>query len=259
MSEYRKLARQPLVFALAEFRFSPVLQIEEYIPKFQEALRNKYPLPETLQEQSVQINAGGFAISAKMRWAFISADRHSAVSLDQERLIFFTTAYPRFEGFAESCLSALAPLRDVVKPDLLMRVGLRYGDLVRIGEDEKLEDYVDPYFGYPKLAEPLGEPLHQRDEVVIRTKIGRLKIRSLYGHSELVCMPDLQGISILPKADSEPSERILLDFDHIWFGEESPQTFDLDRIEDILGKLHETARKAFWRITTDDAKDNKWN
>ena len=258
MSEYRKLANQPLVFALAEFRFSPVLQIDQFIPQFQEAIRKTYPLPEPLQEHAIQVKGSAVDVSSRMKWAFVESSRQSAVSLDQERLIFITTEYPRFNGFAKSCMEALQPLNDIVDPDLLLRIGLRYGDLIEIKDGEKLEDYVDPYFGYPKLAETLGTPEHQRDEVAIRTRVGRLLIRSLYGINPLVCLPDLQGIPALPKPDAESSQRIILDFDHIWFGDGSAK-FDLSQIEDILGKLHEPAREAFWRITTDEAKERKWS
>ena len=258
MSEYRKLANQPLVFALAEFRFSPVFQIDQFIPQYQEAVRKAYPLPEPMQEHAIQVKGTAVDVSSRMKWSFVESSRHSAVVVDQERLIFITTAYPRFDGFAKSCMEALQPLKDIVDPDLLLRIGLRYGDLIRIGDGEKLEDYVDPYFGYPKLAEPLGTPEHQKDEVAIRTSIGRLLIRSMYGVNPLVCLPDLQGIPALPKPDAEPSHRIVLDFDHIWIGDGSAR-FDVGRIEDILDKLHEPAREAFWRITTDEAKEQKWS
>ncbi len=258
MSEYHKLANQPLVFALAEFRFSPVFQIDQFIPQFQEAVRKTYPLPEPMQEHAIQVKGTAVDVSLRMKWTFVESSRQSAVLLDQERLIFTTMAYPRFGGFARSCMSALKHLKEIVDPDLLLRIGLRYGDLIRIGNGESLDDYVDPYFGYPKLAEPLGTPEHQKDEVAIRTKIGRLLIRSMYGINSMVCLPDLQGVPALPQPDAEPSHRIILDFDHIWFGDGSTK-FDLGRVEDILGKLHEPAREAFWRITTDKAKEQKWS
>ena len=258
MGEYRKLANQPLVFALAEFRFSPIVQIDQFVPHFQDAIRKSYPLLEPMQEHAIQVKGTAVDVSSRMKWVFVESSRRSAVSLDQERLIFVTTEYPRFDGFAKSCMEALQPLGDIVDPDLLLRIGLRYGDLIRINEGEKLDEYVDPYFGYPKLAEPLGTPEHQKDEVAIRTGVGRLLIRSLYGINPLVCLPDLQGIPALPKPDAEPSHRIILDFDHFWIGDGSAK-FDLSRIEDILHKLHEPAREAFWRITTKEAKEQKWN
>lgn len=260
MGEYRKLARQPLIFALAEFRFSQILQIDEYIPQYQESLRKPYPLFEVMQEHAFQVKEKALDLKLKARWAFLSADRRNVVTLDQDRLIFFTMDYPRFKGFARSCLGALRPFVELVNPELLLRIGLRYGDLIKIADGEALEEYVDPYFDYPKLAKPLGTPEYQRDEVGIRTDVGRLLIRSIYGNTNLVSLPDIQGIPGLPQPEKEPSSRIILDFDHVWSADEKePQQFDLGLIEDILARLHKTAREAFWRITTDEAKDEKWN
>ena len=55
MGEYRKLANQPLVFALAEFRFSPIVQIDQFVPNFQDAIRKSYPLLEPMQEHAIQV------------------------------------------------------------------------------------------------------------------------------------------------------------------------------------------------------------
>ena len=144
----------------------------------------------------------------------------------------------------------MRPFVELVNPKLLLRIGLRYGDLIKIADGEKLEEYVDPYFDYPKLAKPLGTPEYQRDEVGIKTDVGRLLIRSIYGNTNLVSLPDIQGIPGLPQPEKEASNRIILDFDHVWSAEEKPEQFDLERIEDILTRLHKIARDAFWRITT---------
>lgn len=260
MGSYRKLMKQPLVFVLAEFRFSPVLKIGQYIPDLQEALRKTYPLPETLQDQSVQVKPDGIAINRREKWAFIDSDRLSAITIDQDRLIYFTRDYPRFGGFSEQCLAALGHLKNTVDPDLLLRIGLRYGDCIRIAEGETLEDYVDEYFGYPRFATSLGEPEQQRDEIGIKTAVGRMLIRSYYGKHPFVCLPDIQGIPGIPGPDDQPSERILLDFDHFWVASESPTpSFELSRIEALLSELHATLREAFWKMTTDEAKDTKWS
>jgi uncharacterized protein (TIGR04255 family) len=259
MGDYRKLANQPLAFALAEFRFSPVLQISDHIPALQEALRKTYPTLETLKEQSIQIQSGNINVASQDRWGLVSADRQHAVTVDHKRLIYFTTDYPRFEGFADSCLDALKHLERLASPDLIMRVGLRYGDVIRITEAESLEDFVDRYFDFPKCIHNLGEPEHQKDEILIRTSVGRLLIRSIYGKHHLVCMPDLGGSPIVPKPDSEPSLRIILDFDHFWAGGSTATRFELPQIRALLEQLHSTSREAFWQVTTDKARNEKWS
>lgn len=258
MTEYRKLEKQPLVLTLAEFRFSTVLEIQSYIPPVQEKLRKQYPLTTQTTEPLIHITGPNIEVAMKNRWQFVAADRKSAVTLDQDRLVYVTTAYDRFEGFAAACHHALDPLISIVEPDLLLRVGLRYCDLIKINDGEALEDYVDPCFGFPRVADTLGTPEQQRDEIAVRTGNGQLLIRSLYGINNLPCSPDLQGIPILPNPDREASRRILLDFDHIWNHGDAPVAFSAEKIDHLLGGLHETARAAFWQVTTDTAKETKW-
>lgn len=258
MTNYRKLENQPLVLTLAEFRFSPVLDIQSYIPAFQEKIRRHYPLTAIASEPVIQIIGPNIDVAMKNSWQFVAADRQSVVTLDQERLVYVTTDYDRFDGFAESCRDVLEPLIAVVEPALVLRIGLRYCDLIRIDDGEAVEDYVDACFGFPKLTQSLGTPEQQRDEIAIRTETGQLVIRSLYGFNNLTCSPDLQGIPILPKPDTDSSQRILLDFDHMWNQGDTPVPFRLDDIGGLLGGLHETARAAFWQVTTDKAKETKW-
>ena len=97
----------------------------------------------------------------------------------------------------------MRPFVELVNPKLLLRIGLRYGDLIKIADGEKLEEYVDPYFDYPKLAKPLGTPEYQRDEVGIKTDVGRLLIRSIYGNTNLVSLPDIQGIPGLQQPEKK--------------------------------------------------------
>ena len=258
MVEYCKLGNQPLVFALAEFRFSPVEQMEKFFPAMQEELRRDYPLPEASIEQIMHVQGGSISLLAVQRRGYFSADRSHVVLLDQNRLIYSTTDYPRFEGFSAACQSLIQTLQRVVQPALILRVGLRYGDCIRIGPQESLETYVDSCFGHPPKVGSLGTPQFQREEIGIQTDIGRLTIRSLYGVHALKCLPDLEGIPGIPPPDAEASHRIVLDFDHGWSPAPKPEAFVPDRLQSILAQLHATARKAFWSLTTDAAKENQW-
>ena len=258
MVEYCKLGNQPLVFALAEFRFSPVAQIEKFFPDMQEALRREYPLEEMSVEQIMHVQDGTVSLTTVPRRGYFSADRDRVVLLDQNRMIYSTTAYPRFEGFSAACRSLVETLQRVVQPALILRIGLRYGDCIRIGPTESLQTYVDPCFGYPPQALSLGKPQFQREEIGIQTDIGNLMIRSLYGVHPLRCLPDLQGIPGMPVPDTEASHRIVLDFDHGWAPAPKPEAFGADRLLDVLSQLHTTAREAFWSLTSESAKKNQW-
>lgn len=259
MHEYKKLNNQPLQFVLAEIRFSPVMEIGKYIPKIQDALRKHYPVTATKKEQTVQVQPGSIHVSNVDRWAMISADKKSAVEIDQGRLVYVTKDYARFPGFSERCQQALDTFAGIVDPDLLYRVGLRYSDLVVVGRDESLSSLVNEHFGYPQCVSSLGESKQQSSETYIQTKTGGLVIRTLYGNHNLTCLPDAQGLPIQLPSDQKPSERMILDFDHFWQANDEPVSFRTDDVIGELDGLHETSREAFWTITTDYARNEKWS
>lgn len=256
--DYKKLKNQPLKAVLAEFRFSPVMQISEYIPKIQDALRKQYPIPEKKNEPLVQVQAGQIAVSSTDRWAFISANKKSAIDINQERLIYITSEYDRFEGFSNACKQAVDSLITIVEPSLILRIGLRYCDLVTVDTNETLSELVDQQFGYSESFNSLGTAQQQRNETFLHTKMGGLIIRTLYGKNNLTCMPDLQSLPINFKSDPEPSERILLDFDHFWEAKDESINFETSDALDRLSMLHSTSREAFWKVTTDYARNTKW-
>lgn len=258
MTDYKKLNNQPLRYVLAEFRFSQIMKINDYIPQLQERLRKKYPIPRQQQEQAVVVQNGGVNFTGIDRWTFLSANQKSAIEVNRDRLMFYTAEYPRFEGFADSCKEALDALIEIAEPSLILRVGLRYGDLVTVDEGENLTDLIDHSFAYPDCVNSLGEARQQRNEVFISTSVGGLLIRSLYGVHNQSCLPDIQGLSVVINQDKEPSERIILDFDHFWESKEQVVSFESQQIMEILESLHETSREAFWKISTDYARNEKW-
>lgn len=259
MDDYRKLHNQPLRFVLAEFRFSTVMDMSTYIPKLQDALRKLYPTPDKKNEQSVQIQQDGISVSTIDRWSFMSANKKNAIDINQDRLIYCTSEYPRFEGFSNNCKHALETLINIVDPSLILRIGLRYGDLVKVDDGEQATDLVDPYFTFPNYVNQLGKAEHQKIEVFLTTELGGLAIRTLYGTHNLTCLPDIQGLPVTIEADDIASERLVLDFDHFWDSKDESITFEINDILQKLTSLHKTSRAAFWKATTDYARNTKWS
>ena len=256
---YKKLENQPLKFVLAEFQFSPVLQMAEYIPKLHERLRDVYPMMQTRSDQSVQVSPGGIEVTSLPSWSFVSANKRNALDINQERIVFCTSDYPRFEGFSGYCRTALETLQEIIKPALLIRIGLRYGDLITLSEQEKMTDLVDGHFIVPETISDLGSNAQRRGEIFFRTESGTLAIRTIYGHHNLSVMPDIKGMPVIIDDEHIPGERMLLDFDHSWEDPVNPHNFNVDSILDRLEALHNVSREAFWKVTTDYARNQKWS
>ena len=258
MATHKKLNKQPLKFALAEFRFSPVIKMPEFIPELQEALRRKYPILKNDKEQVVLFQAGGIGMNSIDRWSFISASKKTAVEINQERLVFVTAEYNRFPQFSDDCRFAISLLEKIVEPGLIGRIGLRYSDLINISKGEKVSDLVDPHLGYFDCLSPLGQAKRKTTETFLHTKIGGLVVRTLYGEHNMICLPDANQLPISLGTPGEPSERIILDFDHFWEAEDESVTFEVEDVLDKLAQLHDISIDAFWNITSENARDKIW-
>ena len=108
------------------------------------------------------------------------------------------------------------------------------------------------------VASFADEAQQHRSETVLQTSEGVLVIRALYGNHSLTCAPDLNGLPITINRDTAPSERVVLDFDHYWETQNDPVSFEVDDVLKRLRRLHDTSREAFWNITTDYARNEKW-
>ncbi|MHA3112916.1 TIGR04255 family protein [Acinetobacter sp. ANC 4193] len=256
MNEYEKLTNQPLVVALAEFRFSSVLQMESYISSFQDYLRQDFPHFSTTQQQEMVIEQQGIRVNSSTGWVFLSSNKKRAIILDSNRIVILSSEYNRFPGFWDDCKKALDFLKKEVKPTLLLRIGLRYSDLIiEKDKNEPIESYVQSVVCDAGHFSEIGEQVHRINETVFKTDAGIIVIRSLYGKLNLPVWHDLVESPVTINKYPEYSNRILLDFDHYWQPEGDAQPFDVEFISNKINALHLQSRKAFWEITTDSGRE----
>jgi len=260
---YHKLENQPLKLILAELRFSPILNVLDYIPKLQDRLRDLYPLLEKGQDKAVNINVNEVQVQNMERWIFISKDKRSLVDISQDRLLFVTSVYDRFGPFSESFQHVIQVIADVLKPALFSRLGLRYIDAVVPLENEKLEDLIDDSFLMPiALSKFSDRNLGHKTESGVQVNDGHLIVRTLHLISNMVVMPDQNQVPIIiPASDEEKkvSVRVLLDFDHYWHNPQNQEDFNVSAILERLSHLHQPSRQAFFSMTTDKARNEKWS
>lgn len=256
MSKYEKLTDQPLVLALGEFRFSTILKMDTYVSAFQDLLRHDFPLFQLSETQEVVLDDKGVTMSTSNGWLFLSSNRKSAFKLDNDRIVFMTSEYNRFPDFWKNCKTALSFIEKIIKPSLLLRVGVRYSDLIIAKNDnEKIESYVDPIICNAGQLSGIGDQVQRSKETVLKTDAGLMVVRSLCGNLNFSAWPDLSNPPIIIKKYSDPSKRILLDFDHFWLAEEDGVKFNVKFIGEKISDLHEKSREAFWEITTDNGRE----
>lgn len=257
MSQYEKLTKQPLVMVLAEFRFSTILQIGNYVPLFQDLVRHNFPHFSTMKQQEIVVEPQGLKINQNDAWLFQSADKKSAYLLDKDRITFLTAEYNRFPDFLSHCQTAIKFVQDDIKPALILRIGLRYSNaILPTYPEEMIENYTQEAICNTSIGETFGDQLRHMNESIFKTKSGILAVRSLYGELNTTVWQDLTDVPIAIKKVMTPSKRILLDFDNFWSPEEGEsQSFFTDFIIDKTTALHQNSRKAFWGITTDNGRE----
>lgn len=259
-TKYYKLTNAPLIFVLAEFRFTEVMNMHNYVHEIQDKLRHKYPYFNTGSTQEVNVSKDGLDIKATNQWAFIDKNRSNAIILDHKRLVFVTSDYQRFEQFKHSCEEALEVLIECVKPALLTRLGLRYADLIIPKDKMNIKDYVYTNFLKNPCLDNIGKFSRQTNESNFDTEEGLMIIRSMHGNNSISTWYDIDTLPVEIKANKDTCERVLLDFDHVWQSEttgnsDQPLDFDLTIVLDKLERMHKLSREAFWDSTTQQAKD----
>ena len=259
---FPKLERQPLTVVLAEVVFSAVDRFADHAEALREALADQCADVSGYVLQPVHVAPGGVTVSASQAFQAAMPDGTGLVQVEQDRLVYVTTRYPRFAGFSAAFMALVEPVAEVLTPDALLRVGLRYNDAVVPQADEYLSQYLDGGFAPPDpLPSVASAMLQYRTEAVMETVAGELAVRSLMGIHGLSVMPDIRerfrGLGVAPAPDDRVTA--VLDFDHYWKAAEGGADFAPAPIEDRLGALHGPAREAFWRVTTEFAREERWS
>jgi len=261
MSVYKKLNNKPLELVLVEVRYSPILNLKKYIPELQDQLRDEFPIFNTLEGKAVNVNNDQVEFSSIERWLFASKDGQRVVDIDQDRVVYATTHYDRFNGFETEFKRIVEVLKRVVNPGICNRIGLRYCDNITSadGEEAGLRNLVVPELLFDDAFSNIGHKGFKRQEYLISTLINtHLVIRTFQGFTPNILPEDLLSIGLNIKQDDHPKWRIFLDFDHFWQDTNNHIDFEVDYIFKTLGGLHEASREAFWYATTPHARDEIW-
>ena len=248
-----RLERNPLIIVLAQARISPVLKLAEWIPDIQERLRGEgFPRFSAVQQSKLAVTPDG-QIAGQGPWAestyhFADRETTSAVVLSTQAVTLETTTYSTFEDFLALWERVAGPILDVLKPDIIERVGLRYVDLIQPRPGERLEDWLQP--GLMGLH---GLPITQvksRYELRAASTVGQLVLIATRPESGFI-PGELQPfpLSIAVRGDLEPFGYLVLDLDH--FSEAS--VYDRGSVTEVLWSLHDLLDLAFRETVTEKA------
>lgn len=137
----------PLVRVIAQIRFPVVLSVEnrEFVARFQEAVRDAYPVLRPERISGVVLSPNGLAAAPpQTAWRFSDVDENWRLSLTPAFLALETTRYTSRSDFLERLAVVLEALDSHVGPQVADRVGLRYIDRIAGPAVNDIETLVRP-------------------------------------------------------------------------------------------------------------------
>lgn len=249
------LRNAPLIYVVAQVRFSAIVAIEKFVPEIQEKLRHK-GFPRFVRGQVMEISLqpdGAPKFNAVERYEFQDKEARLGIVLLSNSLAIHTNNYLNYEKFEKEIKTALMAVHRVVSINLTERIGLRYVNLIRLREGEKWADYLHGgLLGLDPQAANVDRWL-SRSEAIGSTEVGKLAVRC--SQSEQAFPPDLLTSTLHYSLELAKGEIVtILDFDHFV---ESVSDFSVAGAGSTLERLHESLDLVFAASVTTGAL-KKW-
>jgi uncharacterized protein (TIGR04255 family) len=256
----------PLAFVTVEVRFPG--ETGQSVPSvvqraFREVLGDDWVTEQlTQQEMTLGINLGG-PPAQTMRAInvprFTVRDRTSAVVLTSNSVTVETTRYPGWPTFRLTLESALRASSELVKPEGVTRVGMRFVDEIRVDQvgDQAVDwsEWLAPDVVAPALAAMTAAgwpPVSWTGASQYSLGDGKqLVLRYGPQHGYVV-----NPIGPLRRPDPPaPGPLFLLDFDSFWEPPTIPR-FDVDELLSTCDGLREPTRSLFDQLITSRLVDD---
>lgn len=153
--------KNPLVQVICQFRFHPILRIDDKQPvDFQEKIRKYYPVfrdkasenlpfPEAVIDQLPPEMLSLFNVGNRA-FEFANLDNEWVISLTKDFFALTTSDYVRWEEFKSKLEYSFNTFVDLYSPAPFTRIGLRYRNIIKRSElnletvewTELLQDYL---------------------------------------------------------------------------------------------------------------------
>jgi uncharacterized protein (TIGR04255 family) len=245
------LRHAPLIYVVAQVRFSAIVAIEKYVPEIQEQLRHKgFPRFLKGQVHEIAFQADGAPkFSAIDRFEFQDKDASLGIVLQSNSVAVHTNRYSNYETFEEHIRTALLAVNRILGISLAERIGLRYVNLIRLKANETWSEYL--HAGLLGLDPgSIGvESWISNSQFLGRTEVGQLAVRC--ARSAQPFPPDLLNTTLAYSLELAKEETVItLDFDHFV---EQTVDFKVPSAMSTLENLHQSLDKVFMASVTENA------
>ena len=254
IAPYRRLANAPLVHALAQVSFSPILEIQQSIGALQTALRDlgfvKLRVGQ-LQQLLVQ-GPSAAKVESRSLWNFANADDFIGLVISNDFVTLQTSRYADFPAFSKLLRAILNVFHHCTEVSWLTRVGLRYINLVRLSGTEDYSVWLQREllaFPFASIRDQLTGSPQFITQSSATTRWGVLLIRTYQLTPGQFVPQELASSLVYPTAGSEKPS-VALDIDHFT---QLNTTFAPDQAVDAADRLHQLIRLAFEASITEHA------
>lgn len=263
-----KLSKQPLALVLIQIRFSPFLNMSQYVPKIQDNLRKiGFVEYEEIQGLEFKVSPNGIQSVENKCHVFKTQDQYSNVILDSSQLVYQTSDYDVFEvyysKFTEIISSVVNEIPDFKSTVSIQRLGLRYVDrIIPMDENDQINTYINKDYQI-KQATVFGKQekicsISQAGQVPIGNKTGVMVLRLTQGEKGLILPPDLMVQAPKLKKELSKNELIgLIDIDHFFKPKEELNWLDFKVLEEIFYRMHDNSKQLFENVVSPEGIE-KW-
>ena len=266
--QVEKLSKQPLALVLIQIRFSPFMNIKDYIPQIQEKLL-KLGFVNCIENPclEVKITNNGPVPSESKQWFFSSFEGYENVILDSKQLTYQTADYDVFEKYYDKyqqiCDALTSSAPNFETSVLIQRLGLRYVDrIIPINEGDSIDSYISDGFNVSQAA-IFGSAnkictVSQAGVVdILKDKKGVVVFRITQGEKGLFLPPDLMPNPPKMKKELKPDCLIgLIDIDHS-YNAAGPEKYNKNFLENMFYGMHDNSHDLFMSVVSKEGKE-KW-
>lgn len=243
--DYIPLSKQPLILVLCQVRISPREQMLKYVPEIQEEFfRHGYPNFNAGKINQVRFGPDNIETSSQDRWEFRDKDCTTSVILLKDSFVLQTTAYGKFEDFVSQLKLASSIILSKTEHDQfgrVLRIGLRYIDLIQPRDDEDFRYYLRE--GFHGLSDDVFKQGTGRARVEyagqtdVDGNVGTMVVRISQNDKGKDLPPDLVASAPKRAKRVEKDELVtFVDIDHYLEGDFDPQS---ELIEKNTYRLHD--------------------
>jgi uncharacterized protein (TIGR04255 family) len=251
-----KLHQDPLTLVLCQVRFSRIRKMRDFLPDIQDRLRRiGFPEDASTTLQRIRFEPGKQPeLVPTPHDEFRSKDGTWGVVLAEDMLALATTRYDRYHGFAETLRKVLEIVDGVasLKEGSILRLGLRYVDVIVPGNGESWRDYLRPSLHGPTSEIFRSDQPYINLEFHGETPHGRMTIRISQNSQQGVVPPDALVKPMRFRRDYPEGQLLtLVDTDHYL---DQPRDFTIPDLLGTLDRLHQDSSRVFFdSLITDHA------